>query len=70
MEDLQTGVDSMPSTIEQVNDFVAVARHQILNGEIDYREVLRRKKLLAFALERIFDDKEVKEYLQAEFEKE
>lgn len=70
MEVLSTGVDYMPSTIDQVNDFVAIARHQILNGEIDYREVLRRKKLLAFALERIFDDKEVKQHLQAEFEKE
>jgi hypothetical protein len=70
MEVLSTGVDYMPSTIDQVNDFVAHARQQILNGEIDYREVLRRKKLLAFALERIFDDKEVKSHLQAEFEKE
>jgi len=70
MEDLSTGVDYMPSTIEQVNDFVAAARDQILNGEIDYREVLRRKKLLAFALERIFDDKQVKQHLQAEFAKE
>lgn len=70
MEVLSTGVDYMPSTIEQVNEFVAIAREQILNGEIDYREVLRRKKLLAFALERVFDDKEIKKHMQAEFEKE
>lgn len=46
------------------------AKSKILNGEISYKEALYRKKLMATVLDNLFNDKEVKEFLESEFAKE
>jgi hypothetical protein len=59
----------LPSSLQQLEGSVKDAKELILSGQLDWREVLRRKQMLAKSLEKLFSDKDVKEHLETEFAK-
>jgi hypothetical protein len=49
---------------------VSDAKEKILNGQISFKEALLRKKFLTQALEDLFSDKDIKDHLETEYQKE
>jgi hypothetical protein len=60
----------LPSSGQLVEQSVKDAKELILSGQLDWREVLRRKQMLSKSLEELFKDKEIKEHLESEYAKE
>lgn len=64
-----TCIEQMPSTNEQVDMFAQQVKQEILSGFYDYRQFLYQKVFIEKTLNTIYEDLEIKEYMQKEIEK-
>ncbi|OLY92475.1 hypothetical protein SAMN05444008_102409 [Cnuella takakiae] len=64
-----SGFNLLPINKEHLEIYIADCKNQILEGQVDFREALRRKKLMDMVLEQVFKDPEVKRHLEDEYAK-
>lgn len=59
----------MPETKEQVESFASHVKNEILEGKIDFKELLFQKAFIEKTLSAIFEDPEIKKLIEGEIEK-
>ena len=59
----------LPENKEQLNSFVLAAKNEILSGNDDILDVIKKMKIIETAFKNLMSDKEIKEYVFDELNK-